>query len=70
MARAKVALTADEMLANVKRSVPLLADTLYKLHYDEGLSWDKIGKEIGLPGYCLRVLAGEIRANRPVPKSR
>jgi hypothetical protein len=34
----------------------------------EGLHWDNIGKEVGLPGYCCMVIAGETRGHRQTPQ--
>lgn len=34
----------------------------------EGCSWDDIGKVIDIPGYCVRILAGEIKKNQTLPE--
>jgi glutaredoxin-related protein len=52
--------SAMESMTDLKRFIKALRD--------EGCSWDDIGKVLDLPGFAVRIVAGEIARRRPLPE--
>lgn len=52
--------SAMDSVADLRRFV--------KCMEDEGCNYNEIGKVLGIPGYCIKVMMGETRGNRPLPE--
>lgn len=59
----------DVAIAETKMYADLMCGTIMKLR-EEGMHWDKIGKLVGIPGYCCMVLAKQTVRNREPAKSQ
>lgn len=70
-ARAKEMLDKTSRLGMIVESAAESAKDLkrfIKALRDEGCAWDDIGRVLDLPGYAVRVIAGEIRSKRTLPE--
>jgi hypothetical protein len=67
MAKVTYNLTREQAEHDAMCSATLLRYQVCDLRKYHDLTWDEIGKAVGLPGYVCKVIAGETAGRRPTP---